>query len=208
MRTHGWGGDPPRSDDEAVARILEATRVCINRSGSSTSISDVATVLSITRQTVYRYFPTTEALFQAVAYAVTDEFMDGIAERITHIDDPGVAVVETIALALELLPQNAYLGLLFSSSRVGMFVKGVTSETGMTVGRSMFDRLALDWESLGLTGPHYDDFLEHVLRVMQSLLLDPGHPPKTGPDLRSYLTRWLWTPAILAAQGSNRPKNE
>ncbi len=205
MRTHGWGGDPPRSDDEAVARILEATRACINRSGSSTSISDVATVLSITRQTVYRYFATTQALFQAVAFAVTDEFMDGIAEQITHIDDPGEAVVETIALALELLPQNAYLGLLFSSSRVGMFVKGVTSETGMTVGRSMFDRLAIDWESLGLTGSHYDDFLEQVLRIIQSLLLDPGHPPKSGPDLRSYLTQWLWAPAILAAQTSNRP---
>ena len=26
MRTHGWGGNPPRDDDEAKARILAVTR--------------------------------------------------------------------------------------------------------------------------------------------------------------------------------------
>jgi hypothetical protein len=29
MRTHGWGGHPPADDEEAVERIFEATRSCV-----------------------------------------------------------------------------------------------------------------------------------------------------------------------------------
>ena len=45
MRTHGWGGNPPRDDDEAVARILAATRESIDVRGSSTGLADVARAL-------------------------------------------------------------------------------------------------------------------------------------------------------------------
>ena len=67
MRTHGWGGQPPASDDEAIERILAATRQSIDRRGASTSITDVADTLHVTRQTVYRYFASTEDLLQATA---------------------------------------------------------------------------------------------------------------------------------------------
>ena len=31
----------------------------------------------------------------------------------------------------------------------------------------------------------------HLLRTLQSLILDPGDPVRTGPELREYLQRWL-----------------
>ena len=65
MRTHGWGGHPPIDDDEAVARILAATRAVIDAKGAATSLTDVARHLGVTRQTVYRYFPSTVDLLAA-----------------------------------------------------------------------------------------------------------------------------------------------
>ncbi len=62
MRTHGWSGATPADDDEAIARILDAARRRIDRSGKDFGISDVAKDVGVTRQTVYRYFPSTEAL--------------------------------------------------------------------------------------------------------------------------------------------------
>ncbi|MGA7054473.1 MAG: TetR/AcrR family transcriptional regulator, partial [Mycobacterium sp.] len=37
MRTHGWLGEPPSSDDEAVTRILAAADRCVQQRGGQTT---------------------------------------------------------------------------------------------------------------------------------------------------------------------------
>lgn len=204
MRTHGWGGRPPANDDEAIARILAATRRCIDRKGPSTGLTDVAAALHVTRQTVYRYFASTEDLLQATALDAAGEFMDGLVGKVAGINDPGTVVVELVASTLERLPLEPYVGLLLSAERVGTFARVITSPTGVTFGHVLFERVNIDWSSLGLTGTLFEEFLEQVLRTIQSLTLDPGDPPRTGPALREYLTRWLWSPALIAAHTAGR----
>ncbi len=194
MRTHGWGGDPPASDEEAIDRILAAARRCIDVKGSATSITDVAVHLNVTRQTVYRYFASTEDLLRATAFDAAGEFMDRLASKVAHIQDPGSLVVEIVASALERLPTEPYLGLLLTSERAGTFAQGVTSATAMAFGHSLLQRVNVDWEAAGMTGELFDEFVEHVLRTVQSLILDPGDPPRRGKALRQYLSRWLWSP--------------
>lgn len=196
MRTHGWGGDPPASDDQAIERILAATRCCIDANGSSTSITDVADYLNVTRQTIYRYFASTEDLLRATAIDAAGDFMNRLASKVAHIRDPGTVVVEIVAYALERLPSEPYLGLLLTSDRVGTFAQGVTSPTAMAFGHSLFQRVDVDWEAVGITDGLFDEFVEHVLRTVQSLILDPGEPPRTGKGLRQYLSRWLWCPSV------------
>ena len=195
MRTHGWGGDPPASDDEAIDRILAATRNCIDVKGSATSITDVADHLTVTRPTIYRYFASTEDLLRATAIDAAGEFMNRLASKVAHIEDPGSVVVEIVAYALERLPSEPYLGLLLTSERAGTFAQGVTSATAMAFGRSLLQRVNVDWEAAGITYQLFDEFVEHVLRTVQSLVLDPGDPPRTGEALRQYLSRWLWSPS-------------
>src|SRR5690242_3990748 len=49
MRTRGWQGDPPLTDDEARARILDAAKRCVERFGpSKTRLADVANELGVT----------------------------------------------------------------------------------------------------------------------------------------------------------------
>jgi len=204
VRTHGWGGSPPATDDEAIGRIVAATRACIDRKGSATSISDVAAALHVTRQTVYRYFAGTDDLLQATALDAAGEFVRRLAGRVTRFDDPGTVVIELVASALEQLPSEPYIGLLLSTERVGTFAPAITSPTAMAFGRIMFDHVDIDWESLHLTGSLFDEFLEHVLRTIQSLVLDPG-PPRSAAALRAYLARWLWEPAAHAARSAVRP---
>lgn len=104
MRTRGWGGNVPASDEEAVARILQATRQTIDERGEQTSIADVARMLGVTRQTVYRYFPSTEELLAATAADGAGAFLDQLAEALAGMTDPGEAVAEGVALTLERLP--------------------------------------------------------------------------------------------------------
>ena len=51
MRTHGWGGNPPRDDVDARGRIMRATRGQLAESGSA-STSEVADCLSVPEDVV------------------------------------------------------------------------------------------------------------------------------------------------------------
>ncbi|BCK54359.1 TetR/AcrR family transcriptional regulator [Nocardia wallacei] len=201
MRTHGWSGATPGDDDEAVQRILAAAAAAIDRSGAEFTIAEVARDLGVTRQTVYRYFPSAEALLIATAVAHTEQFLDILADHLSGIHDPATAVVEGIAYTLERLPQDRYLGLLLAPGRAGAFSAGVTSDTAMAFGRSILRRYSVDWAAAGLTDAALDGLVEHMLRIVQSFVIDPGRPPRTGRDLRDYLATWV-APALRQSLSS------
>lgn len=195
MRTHGWSGAKPADDREAAARILEAARRRIDTSGMSFGISDVAKDVGVTRQTVYRYFPSTEALLIAAAVTEVDPFLDRLARHLRGIHDPADAVVEGIALTLERLPDERYMSLLLAPGKASAFSAGVTSDVALTFGRAIVDRFDVDWDAAGFTGADLAQLVEFMLRVLQSLVIDPGRPPRRGGELRAFLRRWV-APAI------------
>lgn len=194
MRTRGWAGNVPASDEEAVARILEATRRTIDARGEQTSIADVARTLGVTRQTIYHYFTSTEDLLSATAADGAGDFLDQLALALSGITDPGAAVVEGIATTLERLPGDPYIGLLLRSDRESAFAVTVTTDTAHQFGRSILDRLDVDWA--GFDQQALDDILEMVLRTLQSFILAPL--PAPGQELRRLLRTWI-APAVTAA---------
>lgn len=197
MRRHGWGGDIPADDDEAARRIIDAARASIDER-AAVSISDVASALGITRQTVYRYFATQEALLQATALASVGGFLDHLAADLHSIDEPTTAVVEGIAYTLEQLPHDRYLGLVMQPGRASAFAVGVTADTAIAFGRSILERFDVDWAAAGFTDSRFDELVEFMLRVLQSFILDPDGPSRRGADLREFLHRWV-APAVTAA---------
>ncbi|MFD8103106.1 TetR/AcrR family transcriptional regulator [Nocardia fluminea] len=195
MRTHGWAGTTPADDTEAVERIIAAARTAIERSGGDFTMAEIARDLGVTRQTVYRYFANADALLTATALAETGRFLDVLAAHLDHITDPAEAVVEGIAYTLESLAADRYLGLLLSPGRAGVFSPGVTSDTARAFGRSILERFAVDWERAGIADTALDELVEHMLRTVQSFVIDPGRPPRRGAALRAYLTTWI-APAL------------
>lgn len=197
MRRHGWSGTVPTTDAEAVDRILAAARTVIERSGDAFTMAEIARELGVTRQTVYRYFPSADALVTATALAETGRFLDVLAAHLDHITDPAEAVVEGIAYTLEALPEDRYLSLLLTPGRANSFPAEITSDTALVLGRNILERFAVDWERAGITGARLDELVEHMLRIVSSFVLDPGRPPRHGTELRRYLTTWT-APAIRA----------
>jgi AcrR family transcriptional regulator len=202
VRTHGWSGSAPATDDEAVARILAAASKAVDERGSDVSIADVARTLGVTRQTVYRYFASTEALLVAAAVHAADDFLDRLAEHLRGLTDPVDAVTEAIATALEWLPKDKHIGLLIAPGRVDEHTASVTSDVALQFANAMLRRFDVDWAALGFTDDGLDELAEHLLRIIQSFILDPGRPPRTGEALREYLRRWVGS-AVTAR--SSRP---
>lgn len=191
MRTHGWAGATPATDEEAVARILAAASQAIDSRGADFSIADVARALGVTRQTVYRYFPSTDALLVAAATQAATGFLDRMAAHLSGITDPVEAVTEGISTALEWLPADKHIGLLLARDRGNAFTADVTSEVALQFADAMLRRFDVDWAAAGLTDDDLAELGEHLLRIIQSFVIDPGRPPRRGAELRRYLRRWV-----------------
>lgn len=199
MRSHGWSGNTPSSDEEAIERILDAADRIIDERGSAMRIADVARALGVTRQTVYRYFPGTQALLVASAMRSADGFLDRMAAHLGGVTDPVVAMTEGMAFAIEELASDNQVEFVLSQRHRGGQKVSIISDTALAFGRSMLHRYDIDWESYGFDEAALDELNEFSLRVLHSFLADPGRPPRSGTDLRRYLTRWLG-PAIAYPQ--------
>ncbi|HEX4190917.1 MAG TPA: TetR/AcrR family transcriptional regulator [Marmoricola sp.] len=199
MRSHGWGGTPPADAEEARARILTATRERLAELGS-TSTSEVAEQLAVTRQTVYRYFPTTEELLNAAAIDAVADLTAGLVDHVrAHLDttagDAGDAAVELVAYVYEHLREDPALNRMLAPGRLSGTVADLTAPTSIALGQTLLSSLGIDWDAAGLDEPGQAELVEHLLRTLQTLVLDPGDPPRSGVDLRAYLQRWL-APAL------------
>lgn len=195
MRTHGWQGAPPSSDEDAVARILAAADGCVRRRGGQTTIADVAVELGVSRKTVYRYFSSTTALLQAAATRGTRRFLDTMAERLSAIDDVAEAVVEGVVLTVTAVPNEPYLQLLLEEPSHAL-LRNVTSETARRVGqRVLIENTSIDWQRTPMASHTLDELVEWSLRAVHSFMSNPSDPPRDEDELRGYLRRWL-APAI------------
>lgn len=205
MRTHGWAGSAPATDEEAIARILAAAGKAIDERGADFSIADVARTLGVTRQTVYRYFPSTDALLVAAAVHAASDFLDRLAAHIKGVTDPVEAVTESIATSLEWLPQDKHIGLLVAPGRANAHTESVTSDVAVDFARAMLHKMDVDWADVGYSDAELDELAEHLLRIIQSFVIDPGRPPRTGEALRGYLTRWVGSAVVGGRLTPERP---
>ncbi|WP_068273131.1 TetR/AcrR family transcriptional regulator [Aldersonia kunmingensis] len=188
MRTRGWQGRAPSSDDEARERIVSAARQCVDRYGAGkTTLADVATELGITRQTVYRYFNGMPAILYAVGHADAATFLDEMTSHVAGYTDPGEILVESIVFTVQTVPGNSYTGLLLQVGESQLFARGATSSTSMEFAQNIVRRLPIDWDQTPLSGHELDNLTELLLRLVVSFLEHPPEPPRSGEELREFL---------------------
>jgi AcrR family transcriptional regulator len=204
MRSRGWAGSTPASDEEAIARILDAVDEVVAEHGSAIRLADVARKLGVTRQTVYRYFPNADALLIASAMRAADGFIDQIAERVRGLTDPVTAIVESVSFGIENLAGDPQLENLLTRRQEGEAATSLSSATAISFAMSVFDRFDVDWDLHGFDTAALSELAEMTLRTVQSLLTDPPEPPLDGSGLRRFIARWLG-PAILYPRTSSLP---
>jgi AcrR family transcriptional regulator len=194
-RRHGWSGNTPASDEEAINRILDAADEIIAERGSAMRIADVARSLGVTRQTVYRYFPGTEALLIATVMRSGDGFLDQLANHVGDETDAVTAVVEGVAFAIEGLSDDDRIVYMLSKRSRGEVAPSLTSDTALAFSRSMLHRYNVDWEANGFDEDALGELAEFLLRILFSYLVDSSPTPR-GAELRTFLARWVG-PAVI-----------
>ncbi|MCJ0905772.1 TetR/AcrR family transcriptional regulator [Rhodococcus sp. ARC_M6] len=196
-RRRGWGGNPPDSDEEATRRIVDTAVDLIGQTGSAINIADVAESLGVIRQTVYRYFPSVDALMRAAAIASVDGFLDRLTQHVRGIEDPVDAMTEGVVYTLAEVRRTPHLGILLTGTYSSLHPDGITSDEAQAFGVMMINRFDVDWERYGYDDASLRELVEFLLRTMQSFFVSPGSPPRSDDELRRYLRRWIGT-AIIA----------
>jgi AcrR family transcriptional regulator len=195
MRQHGWGGHLPENDEEATARILAAAQALLAENPAvAPSISDVAARVSVTRQTIYRYFPSVGDLLMASVHDGIEDFLDATARHLAGFDTPAEAVVECIAYAFEEMGRRADIVLVLAASTTSP--AEFLSPMARGLARSMLARFPFDWDAHGFGEADLDGLAEMMLRTLMSFAYAPGEPARTPAALRRYLRRWVG-PAVL-----------
>ncbi|PXX71698.1 TetR family transcriptional regulator [Nocardia tenerifensis] len=197
-RRRGWGGSPPTDDEDARRRIVATAVELIGQTGTAIGIADVADALGVIRQTVYRYFPSAEALMSAAAIASVDGFLQRLTAHVAGLEDPVDAMTEGVVYTLAEVPRTPHLGILLSSSYSNIDPDSLTSAQAQAFGMTMIRRFDVDWERHGYDDAALRELVEYVLRTMHSFFVSPGNPPRTEDELRAYLRRWMG--AAIAAQ--------
>ncbi len=198
MAGRGWGGSPPVDEADARDRIVRATADCVRRLGASaTTMQVVADELGITRRTMYRYHPTVEDLFAEVGKAALADFRTRVDEATAGIRDAVTLVVESLAFAIEVVPEEPLLHLLVDAGRPDLYGAQMTSPEIVAMCRETVLEGRLDWRVLGYDRAALDELVVVMLRWFHSFVFVPSDPPLRGETLRLWLRRWL-APAILA----------
>lgn len=201
MRTHGWGGSTPATEEEAIERLLDAADAVIDAQDGDFNVAKVARVLRISRQTVYNYFPGTGALLEAVAIRSALRFTKRITEHLAGVTDPAEALLEALAFTLDSVVEEKRMRLLFAvdPSRAS---ERITSTEAVQFNRDLLRRTDVDWSAVGLGDAELEDICEYMLSVIELFMIDPGKAKK-GEALRAYLRRWV-APVFHAEVESHR----
>lgn len=119
---------PPRADARRNrARILAAAEAVFPASGVSTPVEEVARRAGVGIGTVYRHFPTKEALFEAILVRRIER-LTGEAGALSSTTDAGAAFFELFTRIVEdAAGRKAFADAL---SRAGVDVKAATSAAG------------------------------------------------------------------------------
>ncbi len=199
MGHHGWQGDPPPTEALARERIIAATTRCIERMGvPKTTLSDVAEEVGVTRQTVYRYFPSLADLLSAVAETGAADYVARMEAHLAQAATPIEAVVEATVFALEEIPREPRIGLLLEADDQDLFGRGVTSALGFDLGARVLQGIDVDWQSAGIVSDaDFEALAEVMMRLMGSFLQHPPATPRSTDEVRAFVRRWLG-PALNA----------
>lgn len=193
MGHHGWRGNPPGTEDQARRRLVEAAIACLDRTGlAKISFSDVATEAGVTRQTVYRYFPSLATILSAVAQAGADEFANRMEHHLATCDSAADAAVESVVFAVRTVPEEPYMGLLLQADEADFFTAGSTSPMAFALGARILANLPVDWPAAGVTtNDELHGLAEILMRLFISFLQYPSTPAITDDRIRALVRRWL-----------------
>lgn len=173
--------------------ILDAAEQVFTQYGARrANVEDVARAAGVSRSTLYRAYPTKEALLQAVLDRETGEFFDQLDAFAAGLP-PREAIVECFSAGLALTREIPLMARLVETEPE--IITGVGGEAGTSVVLGSVHRVCQTLRRSGATMPDEELLVvtELMLRVAYTYMLNPhGSVDMTDAvAVRDYAKRYL-----------------
>ena len=157
-------------------RLLQVARQAFAREGLSVPLDEIARRAGVGPGTLYRHFPTKEALFEAVVHERLRILVDR-ARSLNSSDDPGAALFTVIGSVVADAAEKA--DIVDALAGAGVEVRTAVASTAADLRREIGRLLARAQDS----GAVRDDIgTADLMAVMSGVLLALRHPGNDGAD--------------------------
>jgi AcrR family transcriptional regulator len=169
-------------------RILESAFSAVATHGlSRLTVDDVARLAGLSRQTVYRYFDSKDALIQALVYREEEAFIEGVRAAHARHDRLEDAMREAILYCLTAAREHPLLDRLLASEADALVPVLTTHGGGLLArARAVIEELATGW---GLRSELVHRSADVSVRAMVSYVLTPSEDDPE--DIAGELARIL-----------------
>ncbi|OZC83385.1 hypothetical protein CH282_15595, partial [Rhodococcus sp. 06-418-1B] len=155
------------------------------------TVAAVARELGVTRQTVYRYFPDVDQLLLTAARREASSFVELLITRLANVSPDSDAVVEALAFVIEELPRWRVVAAATVEAGATTMMSIMRSPNALEHLHDVATRSGIGWHRYGVRDDEVEDFIEHLIRTVHSLLLCPPPLGWSPTRLREHLSRWV-----------------
>jgi AcrR family transcriptional regulator len=156
-------------------RILDAAFGCIERVGlARTTVEDVARAAGLSRQSVYRYFPSKDHLIMGLVLREEERFLDGIRMAFERDTDLRQAIEDSLLFCLRFARQHPLLDRLLQTDP-GTLLPYLTTRSAPVVARARETVLSLIRRKSWVRADLVEQVGDTVVRAVISYAL---HPPE------------------------------
>ena len=157
-------------------RLLQVARQSFAAEGLSVSLDEIARRAEVGPGTLYRHFPTKEALFEAVVHERLQRLLDQ-ARALRRADDPGTALFTIIDHVVA--DAVAKADLVDALATAGVDVRTTVSATAADLRSEVGHLLARAQDSGAVRG---DIDIADLMAVLSGVLIALRHPANKGAD--------------------------
>jgi AcrR family transcriptional regulator len=181
---------PLATATDTAARILDAAFECVGHVGlGRTTVEDVARAASLSRQTIYRYFPSKDHLILGLVMREEEKFIDGVRAAFASQDDLEEAMYQGMLFCLRYAREHPLLDKLLATDSE-FLLPYLTTRAAPIIARAR-DALAgllrrKGWVRVNLL----DQATDSTVRVAISYMMAPPdrRPERVARDLAKILS--------------------
>lgn len=192
-----------RTDDNSTQeRILRAAYDCFEQYGiGKTTIENIASRAKVSRPTVYKYYPSKDAILDEISVRETWRVNSEVRRRLVRSDDFADFLSDTLLLVIRLANENVYIRRMVESIE---FQESVISPSSLmqqmqrTWWSNMFEQarargeIAADLE--------IDEMIYWLGRAQSMLMLQVASPQIDDAEKRRFIRRFIVQPLLAGSE--------
>lgn len=192
-----------RTDDNSTQeRILRAAYDCFEQYGiAKTTIENIASRAKVSRPTVYKYYPSKDAILDEISVRETWRVNSEVRRRLVRSDDFAEFLTDTLLLVIRLANENIYIRRMVESIE---FQESVISPSSLMqqLQRTWWTNLFEQARARGeiATDLDIDEIIYWLARAQAMLMLQVASPQIDDAEKRRFIRRFIIQPLLAGSE--------